>query len=139
MTPIWKATAAPSAPTISFFMSRPLLTGWRTARECPIGRAGARETLKAAIRRSRESGTHAFQIQELGPRLRGADFFSAGGDFFSLLAPDLARGLDAEAELGLFLLDGEVVAVVSAGEAALRADAEVFHRHEPGGGFDPSF
>src|SRR5262245_45425267 len=47
-----------------------------------------------------------------------------------LLAPDLASGLDTQPELRPLLFLGEVVAVVRAGEAALRADAQVLERHE---------
>src|SRR5437763_13609662 len=46
-----------------------------------------------------------------------------------LAAPDLARDVDAQLELCLLLLDGEVVAVVRAREAALRREAHVLERH----------
>src|SRR5438874_13421142 len=52
------------------------------------------------------------------------------------VAPYLARDLDAELELRLFLLDGEVVAVVRAREAALRREAHVLERHVLRGGVD---
>src|SRR5207244_7551429 len=44
------------------------------------------------------------------------------------VAPYLARDVDAELELRLLLLDGEVVAVVRAREAALRREAHVLER-----------
>src|SRR5262245_42307916 len=58
------------------------------------------------------------------------DFGRARVNMTSLLAPDLAGGLDAKPQLRALLFLGEVVAVVGAGEAALRADAEVLERHE---------
>src|SRR5687767_8282786 len=51
-------------------------------------------------------------------------------------SPHLFRGVDAELELGLLLLDGQVVAVVRAREPALRGEAEVLERHDLGGGLD---
>src|SRR5947209_20399452 len=45
------------------------------------------------------------------------------------VAPYLARDVDAELELRLLLLDGEVVAVMRAGEAALRRQAHVLEGH----------
>src|SRR3970040_1457023 len=45
-------------------------------------------------------------------------------------SPDLAGGVDAQLQLRLLLLDGQVVAVVGAGKAALRAQAKVFQRHD---------
>src|SRR5678816_761259 len=132
MMPIWKATAAPSVPAMSFFMSRPLLTGWRTARECPIGRAGARETLKAAIRRSREGGNLCRSNRKTGPPPSRGRLLQR-----RLVAPDLAGGVDAKAQLRPLLIFGQVVAVMGARKAALRADAEVLERHELGRLVDP--
>src|SRR5258707_8779675 len=51
-------------------------------------------------------------------------------------APYFAGRVDAQLELGLLLLDGEVVAVVRAREAALRREAKVLHRHVLGRGVD---
>ena len=48
----------------------------------------------------------------------------------SPLTPDFARGVDDEAELGLFLFDRQRVAVDGRREAALRAEAELIERLE---------
>src|SRR5215831_5104543 len=47
----------------------------------------------------------------------------------SPLAPDLAGGVDDEAQLGLFLFDRQRVAVDSGGKPALRAKAELVERY----------
>src|SRR5262249_12397364 len=44
-------------------------------------------------------------------------------------APHLARDLEGQPELALLVVDRDLVAVVRAGEAALRAQAEVLERH----------
>src|SRR6266699_897395 len=46
------------------------------------------------------------------------------------LPPHLTRYLDDQFELGLFLIDGERVALGVAGEAALRAQRQLLERHE---------
>src|SRR4029453_14246684 len=51
-------------------------------------------------------------------------------------APDVAGHLEREAELPLLVLDRDLVAVVRAGKAALRAQAEVLERHVAGGRVD---
>jgi len=62
---------------------------------------------------------------ELGPPPQRT---SHGGA--SPLTPDFARGVDDEAELGLFLFDRQRVAVDGRREAALRAEAELIERLE---------
>src|SRR5688572_28378604 len=47
-------------------------------------------------------------------------------------SPNLFGGVDAQLELGLFLLDRQVVAVVGTGEAALRREAQALERHDSG-------
>ena len=49
----------------------------------------------------------------------------------------LARAVDDEAELGPLLVGGERVALDRAGEAALRAQAQLIHRHVAGRLLDP--
>src|SRR5437867_5717219 len=51
-------------------------------------------------------------------------------------APDLARHFQGQAELTALVVDRDLVAVVRAREAALRAQAEVLERHVLGGGLD---
>src|SRR5712671_6375476 len=69
----------------------------------------------------------------LDARFRGHD-----GYFESRLqpAPHLGRDLDDALELAALHVLGDAVAVVGAGEAALRAEAEVLERDELGGGVD---
>src|SRR5262249_21724215 len=46
------------------------------------------------------------------------------------LSPHVARDLDDQLQLGFLLIDAERVAFGVAGEAALRAERELFDRHE---------
>ena len=65
----------------------------------------------------------------LGPRRRAA---GRGG-----LAPGLVGHVDDQAQLGPLLVLGERVALDGAGEAALRAEAQLLERDVPGGLLDP--
>src|SRR5215472_10746133 len=51
-------------------------------------------------------------------------------------APDIARGLDDQLELGDLVCDGELVAALAAGEAALRTQGELIQGHDLGRGVD---
>src|SRR5690606_10152609 len=53
-----------------------------------------------------------------------------GGGYTLHMPPDGVRRLDHEPQLGDLVIVGDVVAAGGAGEAALRADSEVLHRHE---------
>src|SRR6185436_12848335 len=57
----------------------------------PRGRQGNAKRRNSSFPRR---GTHAVRIEKLGPRLRGGDFS------VTLAAPNLARGIDAQAQLG---------------------------------------
>ena len=63
----------------------------------------------------------------------GAGVLAAGACSRSELAPDLARDLDHPLELAPLLVLAQRVAVVGAGEAALRRQAQVLQRHVLGG------
>ena len=71
------------------------------------------------------------EAQRMHVRVRDGD---RGGHVSS--APDLARDLDDALELAPLLVRGQRVAVVRAGEAALRRQAEVLEGNEFGGCLD---
>src|SRR5690349_21988390 len=52
------------------------------------------------------------------------------------LPPHLARHLQRQPQLSLLILHGDLVSVVRAREAALRAETQVLQRHILRGGFD---
>src|SRR5450755_3158098 len=54
-------------------------------------------------------------------------------------APNLARDLDAEFQLAPLLVLGQQVAVLGAGEAALRAERQLFQRQVFAGRVDAAF
>src|SRR5580693_4506983 len=63
---------------------------------------------------------------------------AAGARGRARLAPDLAGGLDDEAELGGLLVLTQHVSLHRGGEAALRGQAELVERDVPGGLVDPA-
>src|SRR5215217_4172241 len=79
---------------------------------------------RPASRAPRTSGSAAC------PAATGAGRKCCCPQWTSELSPDLFRGVDAELQFRLLLLDGEIVAVVRAGEAALRRETQVLERDE---------
>src|SRR5207248_7355278 len=99
------------------------------AQNCPSPAFGLRPQAPSPRRRGEDLKRHR---RTPSPRLRGEGW----GEGLYLLAPDLAGGFDDEAELRLFLLDRERVALDCRGEAALRRQAELLERHVFGGFVD---
>src|SRR5262249_34561596 len=86
---------------------------------------------------SRRAAPAGSSLRCSGPRLSGAGRPRAGRRTRS--GPDFPRRLHDELELAPLLVLRQRVAVVRAGEAALRREAQVFEGNESGGLVDSPF
>src|SRR6266542_2286089 len=125
-TQIWKASRSevPSnatGPVSGDHIPRTISVSVTPGSAATAGEAQTRPIRSRSVPRIRSS------MVGLLPELQQLDF-----------SPNLLCHLDHVTELGPFLLDGEGVALIDAGEPALRAEGQLLHRHVSSGLVDPA-